>query len=437
MTKTLLSLLLSALLTPSLYGGFVRSAPIGSGTSASRTVTLPATTAGNTLIGCAGWSNTQPATVDASWTPLAEATHQTATVRSKCWMKVAPGGVANFTITFSTSVGNSVHLEEYTALTLTATAASSGVGSALSANLQAQPGETLLAFANNSSAVSWSGMTTRSSNSRSIFAEGTSASLTASGTSAWNLLAFTFVGGGSPPPPPPPSTGQAPPKPELINARAINAHTVEVFWRGSPQAARYNIYRAVPIADDDLQPTAWTTPVLVGTSPQDGVLQVGFMDTDVPAATRYVYLVSAVSADGVESELNTTLHGNVLTPVDGNWIQTWATVWPPAVTLGQPIFVVQVVSCNPACTVGHHDLHRGTNYTDLTLLRGPGSDEWVHSVPDNVPATTRTSTLMWVPPTAGLWYLMEDAHVFGPGFVNNPQGFMPHKEGIIFEVTVQ
>jgi hypothetical protein len=76
----------------------------------------------------------------------------------------------------------------------------------------------------------------------------------------------------------------------------------------------------------------------------------------------------------------------------------------------------------------------GTN-----LLNGPGGDNYSsHSVPDSTPATTRISVAtIPAPLTPGTLWLTDDAHVFGAGFPLTPLGNGPHKEGMIYKVTVQ
>ena len=246
---------------------------------------------------------------------------------------------------------------------------------------------------------------------------------------AAGLLSFPQSASGS-------SHDAAPPtSPREVNARAINGTTVDVFWFPSIDNAgiSYNIYRAEVLSWVDGGPSTWTTPVLAGTSDNDGLEQLGFQDTGLTPETDYKYWVAAVDPSGNESAWTSTSHSSPTTPEDGNTIATQIT-YPSSVALGGSLTINQIITCAPECVIGHHDVHFGT--TMNRLPSGAGDNFISHSVFDSTLATDRTSTFTYTPSTTGNFYFMEDGHIGGTGFTRNDIGQNPHKEGMLFRIVV-
>ncbi len=102
-----------------------------------------------------------------------------------------------------------------------------------------------------------------------------------------------------------------PTAPREVNCRAITSTRVECFWFPSRdnEGVTYRIYRGrVTAWNGQSYLAAWDSQTLIGTSPNDGMGRVGFIDTGLTPATDYIYWVSAVDPQGNESARITTAH---------------------------------------------------------------------------------------------------------------------------------
>lgn len=220
-----------------------------------------------------------------------------------------------------------------------------------------------------------------------------------------------------------------PTPPREVNCRAITNTSVECFWFPSRDnvGVTYRIYRAQVLTWLGGLPLTWTTQTLMGTSTVDGLGRRAFLDTGLTAATDYTYWVSSVDPAGNESALSGGAHASPTTPSTGTTIDTQVS-FPSSVAPNANITVTQTITCSPACTIGHHDVHWGT--TMNSLPNQPGL-----SAGTNTPATTHVNSVTFTS-TLGNVYFMEDGHLGGTGYPANGGGNQPHKEGMLFRVIV-
>lgn len=193
--------------------GHVQSA-IGSGTSASRSVSFPAaTSAGNLIVVSAGWGS---GTATAAVSDSAGNVYQSAvgpvtngSIRAQIWYaENIRGGSNTVTVTFSASAGHNVEIHEYAGVTTAGAldAVASGTGASTTPTTSAltptQADVLLFAYANISTTVTWtagSGYTIRQSMNRGASEDRSVASLgsyagsfTTSASGSWNALLAAF-----------------------------------------------------------------------------------------------------------------------------------------------------------------------------------------------------------------------------------------------------
>ena len=207
-----------------------------------------------------------------------------------------------------------------------------------------------------------------------------------------------------------------PTTPREVNARPRNANSVELYWLPSVDNAgvTYRIYRNI-----------YSNPILVGTADSSGLGRIAFVDSNLTPNTNYNYGASAIDPSGNESSIGTGSHGHsdTVTPPAGYTIST-QVFYPDTVAPGEDIVIRQIITCSPAGTLGHHDIH-----WDTTMV-------WVNDFRANFPSSGQRTlhdytVTITAPSTPGNFYFMDDGHLFDNGWNN-----AAHKEGMFFRIIV-